>query len=116
MPEERDRTIRRGDIFYINNNRGQVGSETKKDRPGIIVSNDTNNRYNREVTVVFLTSKPKKETPTHVTINSARRRSTALCEAPTSIDKVRLNNYIGTATEQEMAEISRKLKIALELE
>lgn len=108
--------ICRGDIFYINNSRGQVGSETKKDRPGIIISNDMNNCYNREVTVVFLTSKPKKKTPTHVTINSVRQKSTALCEAPTSIDKMRLENYLGRATEKEMAGISKALKVALGLE
>lgn len=56
MPEKSGDEIRRGDIFYINNNRGQVGSEMMKDRPGIIVSNNTNNRHRNEITVVFLTT------------------------------------------------------------
>ena len=50
--------VRRGDIYYINNDRGQIGSEMKKDRPAVVVSNDMNNRYSNEITVVFLTSEP----------------------------------------------------------
>lgn len=116
MPEKRGDEICRGDIFYINNNRGQVGSEMMKDRPGIIVSNNTNNRHSNEVIVVFLTTSPKNETPTHVIIGSTGRRSVALCEAPTTIDKMRIGKYISRATGQEMEEINEKLKIALRLE
>lgn len=72
--------VRRGDIYYINNDRGQIGSEMKKDRPAVVVSNDMNNRYSNEITVVFLTSKPKKNLETHVTVYSTGRESVALCE------------------------------------
>lgn len=96
------RDIKRGDIYYINNNRGQVGSEMKKDRPAIIVSNDMSNRYSNEVTVVFLTSQPKKDMTTHVTILSTGRESIALCEAPTTLDKQRVNNYLGHVSRREM--------------
>ena len=69
--EEVAQRYERGEIYYINNgSSGQIGSEIKKDRPAIIVSNDANNKYSSVVEVVFLTSKPKKELPTHVTIRS----------------------------------------------
>lgn len=116
MQQKQGDDIRRGDIFYINNRRGQVGREMMKDRPGIIVSNNTNNRHSNEVTVVFLTTSLKKGTPTHVTIRSTGRKSVALCEAPTTIDKLRISNYIGRATGREMEEINEKLKIALRLD
>lgn len=32
--------VRRGDVYYINNNRGQRGNEIRKDRPAVIVSAD----------------------------------------------------------------------------
>lgn len=114
LPAYRD-FIRRGDIYYINNNRGQVGSEMKKDRPAVIVSNDMNNRYSNEVTVVFLTTQPKKEMPTHVKIRSTGRTSVALCEAPTTIDKKRVNNFVGRASWSEMRAIGKGLDIALDL-
>ena len=81
--------VRRGDIYYINNDRGQIGSEMKKDRPAVVVSNDMNNRYSNEITVVFLTSKPKKNLETHVTVYSTGRESVALCEGMTTLDKQR---------------------------
>lgn len=69
--------FRRGDIYYIANERYRAGSEIRKDRPAIIVSNDVNNRFGNVVEVVFLTTSPKKNIPTHVTIRSTGRKSIA---------------------------------------
>lgn len=112
--EETAQLYKRGEIYYINNgNSGQVGSEMKKDRPAIIVSNDANNKHSSVVEVVYLTSKPKKELPTHVTIRSTGRMSVALCEEPTAISTERINNYICKATDDEMEHVDIALMIAL---
>ena len=37
--------VRRGDVYYINNNRGQRGNEIRKDRPAVIVSADFLNKH-----------------------------------------------------------------------
>lgn len=112
--EEAAQRYERGEIYYINNgSSGQIGSEMKKDRPAIIVSNDANNKYSSVVEVVFLTSKPKKELPTHVTIRSTERMSVALCEEPTAISTERINNYICKASDKEMENIDIALMIAL---
>lgn len=112
--EEVAQRYERGEIYYINNgSSGQIGSEMKKDRPAIIVSNDANNKYSSVVEVVFLTSKPKKELPTHVTIRSTGRMSVALCEEPTAISTERINNYICKASDKEMENIDIALMIAL---
>ena len=112
--EETEQLYKRGEIYYINNgNSGQVGCEMKKDRPAIIVSNDANNKHSSVVEVVYLTSKPKKELPTHVTIRSTGRMSVALCEEPTAISTERINNYICKATDDEMEHVDIALMIAL---
>lgn len=112
--EEVAQRYERGEIYYINNgSSGQIGSEIKKDRPAIIVSNDANNKYSSVVEVVFLTSKPKKELPTHVTIRSTGRMSVALCEEPAAISTERINNYICKASDKEMENIDIALMIAL---
>lgn len=108
--------IRRGDIFYINNNRGQSGHEIKKDRPAIIVSADFLNKTSDVVVIVFLTSQPKKDMSTHVTIRSTGRVSEALCEQPTSVSIAKLNNYVGKVTEQEMKQIDLALMTAMHLD
>ena len=108
--------VRRGDVYYINNNRGQRGNEIRKDRPAVIVSADFLNKHSGDVVVVFLTSQPKKDMSTHVTIRTTGRVSEALCEQPTTVSVERLNNRIGSVTDREMQQIDIALQIALKLD
>lgn len=77
--------VKRGEIFYIERSYGQTGSEQVDGRPAIIVSNDENNRYSGTVEVVYLTTQPKNDLPTHVEIRSSKKPSTALCEQVNSV-------------------------------
>lgn len=108
--------VRRGDVYYINNNRGQRGNEIRKDRPAVVVSADFLNKHSGDVVVVFLTSQPKKDMSTHVTIRTTGRVSEALCEQPTTVSVERLNNRIGSVTDREMQQIDTALQIALKLD
>lgn len=108
--------VRRGDVYYINNNRGQRGNEIRKDRPAVVVSADFLNKHSGDVVVVFLTSQPKKDMSTHVTIRTTGRVSEALCEQPTTVSVERLDNRIGSVTDREMQQIDIALQIALKLD
>lgn len=108
--------VRRGDVYYINNNRGQRGNEIRKDRPAVVVSANFLNKHSGDVVVVFLTSQPKKDMSTHVTIRTTGRVSEALCEQPTTVSVERLNNRIGSVTDREMQQIDIALQIALKLD
>lgn len=105
--------IRRGDIFYIERFGTQAGCEQRSGRPGIVVSNDLNNKYSETVEVVYLTSAPKKDLPTHVAIRSATRDSTALCEQVTTISVDRLTNFVARCTTQELEEVDKAIMISL---
>ena len=94
--------IRRGDIFYIDRFGFQMGCEQRAGRPGVVVSCRENNRHSETVEVVYLTTAPKADLPTHVTILSSSRESTALCEQVTTVSVERLGNYIGQCTREEM--------------
>ena len=106
--------MQRGDIHYIMEGKS-IGSEQFAGRPAIIVSNDTCNIHSSVVEIVFLTTKPKSDLPTHVTIRSTPRTSTALCEQITSVSVERVGDYITTCSEQEMAAIDSSLLISLAL-
>lgn len=111
---EAEQQYRRGEIYYINNaSKEHIGSEIKKDRPAVIVSCDANNKHSDVLEVVFLTSAPKKDLPTHVTIRSTGRKSEALCEQPTPVSVERINNFVGKASEKEMEQIDIALLIGL---
>lgn len=109
--------VKRGDIYWITSNphRPTTGSVQKPGRPGIIVSNDANNACAYTFEVVYLTGKPKKELPTHCTINSAQRTSIALCEQIQTVSDEQLREYIGHCTDEEMKQIDRGIAISLGL-
>ena len=63
-----------------------------------------------------MTTQPKTDLPTHVTIRSTGRVSTALCEQVYSVSTERVNNYIGQCTDKEMENIDIALMISLSLD
>lgn len=80
------------------------------------MSNDENNKHSGIIEVAYLTTQPKTELPTHVTIRSTGRVSTVLCEQVRSVSVERVNNYIGQVSEQEMKNIDIALMISLQLD
>lgn len=107
--------IERGDIFYIDKFGFQVGSEQHPGRPGVVVSNHQNNEFSETVEVVYMTTRVKPDLPTHVTVFSTPKISTALCEQITTVSKERFGNYIGRCSDEEMAKIDAALKASLGL-
>lgn len=101
--------IKRGDIFYIEYFENTVGSEQRPGRPAIIVSNDRNNQTSATVEIVYLTTQPKMDMPTHVDVNGTGKTSTAICEQVTTISVERLGDYCGACTLDEMKRLDRAL-------
>lgn len=104
--------IKRGDIYFIAGG-AAVGSEQEADRPAIVVSNDTGNKYAPVVEVVYLTTRKKVGLPTHVFIGSAERPSVALCEQIVTVSKSRLVRRINRVTTEEMRRIDKALTKSL---
>ena len=107
--------IKRGDIFYIESYYS-TGSEQQAGRPAVVVSNDANNRFSRTVEVVYLTTQPKNDMPTHVTIRSAPKESTALCEGIHTVSVERVASYCGHVTDTEMMNLEIAMMISLGLD
>lgn len=105
--------IKRGDIWYVESSYAAVGSEQRPGRPAIVVSNNKNNQHSSTVEMVYLTTQPKHDLPTHVTIRSTNRVSTAICEQITTVAVERIGSYCGQATDEEMAAIDRAMLVSL---
>ena len=105
----------RGDIYGILPGECERGGENtiRTNRPAIIVSNEDINKGNYNYMVVFLTTRPKKDEKTHITIRSAGRTSTALCEQITTVSAEQLDKYVGSCTAKEMEAIDRACMLAL---
>ena len=104
--------IYRGDIYYIMPFYTVTGSEQRAGRPGVVVSNDINNRHSPNVEIVFLTSQEKKPLPTHVPV-MCRVPSTALCENIQTVSKERLSTFIKSCTTKELKNIDNALLVSL---
>ena len=107
--------VHRGEIYYVKSYY-TTGSEQKAGRPAVIVSNEKNNEFAEVVEVVYLTTRQKKDLPTHVSIRSTGHGCVVLCEQITSVSKERLGDYAGKVTASEMANIETAMMISLQLD
>ena len=110
-----DNTPKRGEIYWVNPSayRDEVGSVQSPGRPAIIVSNNIGNANSYIREIVFLTSAPKKDLPTHVTIRSAPQVSIALCAQITTIHQDQIGDCVGTCTTAEMEAVDQAMLISL---
>jgi mRNA interferase MazF len=90
--------VLRGEIYWAVLPQLPNSSVIHGKRPVMIVSNDRCNSSSPVVTIVPLTSKKKKDIPTHVEIYGfgLSKASVVLTEQLLSIDKSSLGEYIGT--------------------
>lgn len=109
-------SLKRGEVYYVfKQDISAVGSEQGAGRPAVIVSNNVGNIHSSVVEVVFLTTKPKTDLPTHVSIRSTPKVSIALCEQITTLDTCKLGDYMCTLSELEMAQVDIALAVSLGL-
>lgn len=113
------RTYLRGDMYYADLGRG-VGSEQEGYRPVLIIQNNTGNKYSTTVIVAAISSKVnvKAKLPTHYLLkaeNGLELPSIVLLEQLRTIDKRRLENYIGRLDEYHIRRINRALAVSVGL-
>lgn len=114
-----EKTIKRGDIYYAELN-PVIGSEQGGTRPVLIISNDIGNRHSPTVIVAAITSRvhTKAKLPTHTAIRDfegLNKDSIILLEQIRTIDKKRLQEYIGMLSESEMARVDKALASSVSL-
>ena len=89
--------VSRGDIYWVNLD-PTVGTEIRKTRRAVVVSNDACNRFGMRVVVVPITSNVTSLFPGEVHIRVAKRVGRVLGDQLRSIDKARLGKRIGRLT------------------
>jgi mRNA interferase MazF len=115
--QEHKRNIRRGDIYYADLS-PTVGCEQGGIRPVLIIQNNIGNRYSPTVIVAAITSRPKKEMPTHVElgcIEALQKNSVVLLEQIRTIDRIRLLEYIGSLSVLRMLSVDSALEVSVGL-
>lgn len=111
--------VYRGDIYYCDFGHVNVlGSEQRGIRPVIIVQNNIGNEYSSTVIVAPITSQMKsRHLPTHVLLEEYifLEKGMVLTEQLKTIDKSRLQNYLVSVSESDMAKITEAMKVSLSI-
>lgn len=106
--------MKRGEIYYIENYKKE-GHLQSGYRPAVIVSNQKQLDTSDNVQIVYMTTQPKKDLPTHFTTRNALSPSTVLCENVYSVPSYKVGTLIGELSEQEMQQLNICLSIGLDL-
>lgn len=114
-----EHTYLRGGMYYANLETG-VGSEQNGHRPVVIIQNNVGNKYSPTVIVAAITAKVgvKAKLPTHYYIGAEdglELPSIVLLEQLRTIDKKRLEGYIGQLSPMHIDGINHALAISLDL-
>lgn len=109
--------MNKGEIYYISKSAldDRDSYVITPGRPAIIVSAGNINSIQNTVCVVYMTSKPKQESPAHFVMRCKGVTSTVLCEEIITIDKSRVGKYIDSLTEFEMAKLDDCLRHVLDI-
>jgi mRNA interferase MazF len=108
------RRVRRGDVCWVNLD-PTIGTEIKKTRPAVVVSNDSCNAYGSRVVVVPLTSNVSTLYPGEASVRVAGRSARALGDQLRSVDRARIGKRIGRLTRVELDAVDEALRITLAL-
>ncbi len=104
--------MNRGEVWWVEFDPA-VGTEIKKTRPAVIVSNDTSNRYLSRVQVIPLTSNVGKLYPSEAIVSIAGKQSKAMSDQIMTADKQRLKNMLGKLSADDMKAIEKVMRIQL---
>jgi mRNA interferase MazF len=105
---------RRGDVYWVSLDPA-VGTEIRKTRPAVVVSNDSCNRHGTRVVVVPLTSNVESSYPGEAVVHVGRAPARALGDQIRSIDKSRLQRRMGSLGRSDLRAVEAALQITLGL-
>lgn len=103
---------KRGDVFWVNFD-PQIGTEVKKIRPSVILSNNLFNKHLPRLIVAPLTSNTKKVFEFDALVFIDGKQGKVMLDQIRAIDKARLGQKICTITDEELLRVELALKLAL---
>lgn len=102
--------MKRGELWWVEFD-PSVGSEIRKTRPAIIISNDAANRNLTRVMVMPLSSNISRIYPGEVLVELDGRQSKAMADQIMAADKKRLKGTLGMLSRAAMEDVEQAIKL-----
>ncbi len=106
--------MQRGEVWWVEFDPA-VGSEIRKTRPGIIVSNDAANRNLARVVVVPISSSTGRQYPGEALVVVAGQESKAMADQIMAAGKSRLKTRLGILSKADLLAVEDAIKVHLGL-
>lgn len=106
--------MRRGEVWWVEFD-PSVGTEIRKTRPAVIVSNDAANRNLARVVVVPMTSNTGPLYPGEAVVSVDGQSSKAMADQIMAADKARLKSQLGTVSKADMQAVEDAIRVHLGL-
>ena len=106
--------MKRGDVWWVEFDPA-VGSEVRKTRPAVIVSNDAANRNLARVVVIPLTSNTDRQYPGEALVSVDGQSSKAMADQIMAADKARLKSQLGVVGKADMLAVEDAIRVHLGL-
>jgi mRNA interferase MazF len=106
--------IVRGDVWWVHLDPTR-GSEIRKTRPCLVLTNNTLNRLRRTVIVVPYSTSAQAHPPIAVPVFCQGRPVVAIIDQARAVDKSRLHSRLETAAVEDLARVEQALRKILDL-
>ena len=106
--------MQRGEVWWVEFDPA-IGSEIRKTRPAVIISNDSANRHIERVVIIPVTSNAGRQYPGEAVICINGQDSKAMADQIMSADKSRLKNKLCVLSKTDMLAVEDAVKVHLAL-
>ena len=104
--------MKRGEVWWVEFDPA-VGSEIRKTRPAVIVSNDAANRNLARVVVIPLTSNTGRQYPGEALVTLDGKPGKAMADQIMAADKARLKSQLGGLSKADMLAVEDAIHVHL---
>ena len=104
----------RGEVWWVEFG-PTLGSEVRKTRPAVIVSNNAANRHLARVVVVPITSNTERQYPGEAIVSIGGQNNKAMADQIMAADKSRLKSRLDTLSKPDMLAVEDPIKVHLSL-